>query len=100
MKNLKFEELMDLFTRSKNNKNYEEIISIHNEFERRVEKRKLMGKKPMRTSISGLEQTRLWLNDNNNLKNEKNQKTSENKNKLKKKNLRNDREVNKKNTLW
>ena len=59
-----------------------------------------MGKKPMRTSISGLKQTRLWLNENNNLKNENNQKTNENKNKLKNKNLRNDSDVNKKNTLW
>ena len=61
MKNLKFEDLMDLFLRSKNNKNYEEILSIHQEFERRVEKRKLMGKKPMKTSISGFQQTKLWL---------------------------------------
>ena len=98
MKNLKFEDLMDLFLRSKNNKNYEEILSIHQEFERRVKKRKLMGKKPMKTSISGFEQTKLWLNNNEDLTNKNIKKV--NNIKSKRRNLRNDNDINKKNTLW
>ncbi len=98
MKNLKFEDLMDLFLRSKKNKNYEEILSIHQEFERRVEKRKLMGKKPMKTSISGFEQTKLWLNNNEDLANRNINKV--NNIKSKRRNLRNENDINKKNTLW
>ena len=98
MKNLKFEDLMDLFLRSKKNKNYEEILSIHQEFERRVEKRKLMGKKPMKTSISGFEQTKLWLNNNEDLANRNIKKI--NNIKSKRRNLRNESDINKKNTLW
>tara|TARA_B100000575_G_C22859705_1_gene502427 strand:- start:257 stop:553 length:297 start_codon:yes stop_codon:yes gene_type:complete len=98
MKNLKFEDLMDLFLRSKNNKNYEEILSIHQEFERRVEKRKLMGKKPMKTSISGFQQTRLWLNNNKDLANRDIKKVKNIKSR--RSNLRNDNDINKKNTLW
>ncbi len=98
MKNLKFEDLMDLFLRSKKNKNYEEILSIHQEFERRVEKRKLMGKKPMKTSISGFEQTKLWLNNNEDLANKNIKKV--NNIKSKRRNLRNENDINKKNTLW
>ena len=89
---------MDLFLRSKNNKNYEEILSIHQEFERRVEKRKLMGKKPMKTSISGFEQTKLWLNNNEDLANKNIKKV--NNIKSKRRNLRNENDINKKNTLW
>ena len=89
---------MDLFLRSKKNKNYEEILSIHQEFERRVEKRKLMGKKPMKTSISGFEQTKLWLNNNEDLANRNIKKI--NNIKSKRRNLRNESDINKKNTLW
>ena len=89
---------MDLFLRSKKNKNYEEILSIHQEFERRVEKRKLMGKKPMKTSISGFEQTKLWLNNNEDLANKNIKKV--NNIKSKRINLRNENNINKKNTLW
>ncbi len=89
---------MDLFLRSKNNKNYEEILSIHQEFERRVEKRKLMGKKPMKTSISGFQQTKLWLNNNKDLANRDIKKVKNIKSK--RSNLRNENDINKKNTLW
>ena len=65
---LSFEDLMDLFKRDKDSKDYQEIQEIYNEFERRVSKRKLMGKKPMKTSISGFEQTLEWLNTNSHLK--------------------------------
>ena len=89
---------MDLFLRSKKNKNYEEILSIHQELERRVKKRKLMGKKPMKTSISGFEQTKLWLNNNEDLANKNIKKVNNIKsNRI---NLRNENNINKKNTLW
>ena len=54
---------MEIFLKSKKEKDYEEILNVNKEFSRRVEKRKLMGKKPMRTSKMGLEQTQRWLND-------------------------------------
>ena len=68
MQNLSFEDLMSLFSRSQKNNDYDEILNINKEFERRVSKRKLMGKKPMRTSLSGFEQTRERLEKNSELK--------------------------------
>ena len=68
MKNLSFEDLMNIFLKSQQIKDYQVIFNINKEFERRVTKRKLMGKKPMRTSVSGLEQTQEWLEKNSELK--------------------------------
>mgnify|MGYP001384791011 CR=1 FL=1 len=101
MKNLTFEELMDLFIRSKKYKNYEEILNINLEFERRINKKKLLEKKPTRTSISGFNQTKEWLNENSNLKKneEYNEKSLDSKKNSKNK-LRQDSDINKKNTLW
>ena len=67
MKNLSFEDLMNIFLKSQQIKDYQVIFNINKEFERRVTKRKLMGKIPMRTSISGLEQTQEWLTKNSDL---------------------------------
>ena len=67
MKNLSFEDLMNIFLKSQQVKDYQVIFNINKEFERRVTKRKLMGKKPMRTSVSGLEQTQEWLTKNSDL---------------------------------
>ena len=44
MQNLSFEDLMGLFLISKKNSDYEEVLNINKEFERRVSKRKLMQK--------------------------------------------------------
>lgn len=106
MKNLTFEELMNLFLISKENKNYTEVLNINSEFKRRVNKRKLMNKKPMKTSLSGLKQTEEWLNINSFLET-KADENSENVSKLKdrtskirNKNLREPTDINKKNTLW
>ena len=68
MKNLNFEDLMNIFLKSQQIKDYQVIFNINKEFERRVTKRKLMGKKPIRTSVSGLEQTQEWLEKNSELK--------------------------------
>ncbi len=106
MKNLNFEELMDLFLSYKENKDYKEVLKINLEFKRRVNKRKLMNKKPMKTSLSGLNQTEEWLNLNSFLKdkideNLKNRDVSKDKtSKIRNKNLREPTDINKKNTLW
>jgi len=101
MQNLSFEDLMSLFYRSQKNNDYDEILNINKEFERRVSKRKLMGKKPTRTSVSGFEQTLEWLEKNIELKTVvSNENIDGNyKNKLKKR-LREATDINKKNTLW
>jgi len=98
---LSFEDLMDLFSRSQKNNDYDEILNINKEFERRVSKRKLMGKKPMRTSLSGFEQTREWLEKNSELKTTEPDENidQDQKDKLKKR-LREDNDINKKNSLW
>ena len=91
---------------SKENKNYIEVLNINSEFKRRVNKRKMMNKKPMKTSLSGLNQTEEWLNLNSFLKdkvdeNLKNGDISKDKtSKIRNKNLREPTDINKKNTLW
>ena len=67
MKNLTFEELMELFIRSKKYKNFEVILNINLEFERRINKKKLLEKKPTRTYFR-FHQTKEWLDENSNLK--------------------------------
>ena len=101
MQNLSFEDLMGLFSRSQKNNDYDEILNINKEFERRVNKRKLMGKKPIRTSLSGFEQTLEWLKKNSKLKKMDPYENinQDQKNKLKKR-LREDTDINKKNSLW
>ena len=67
MKSFSFEDLMNIFLKSQQNKDYQVIFNINKEFERRVNKRKLMKKKPMKTSVSGFEQTQEWLVKNSDL---------------------------------
>ena len=101
MQKLSFEDLMDLFSRSQKNNDYDEVLNINKEFERRVSKRILMGKKPMRTSLSGLEQTQEWLEKNSELKTAESQQNidQDQKKKLKKR-LREDTDIKKKSSLW
>ena len=104
MNRLSFEDLMELFSDAKKERNFDEITKIKKEFERRVKKRKLMGKKPMRTSLSGLNQTSEWLNNNSELEYLSNQTLSKSvkdkTSKIRNKNLREPTDINKKNTLW
>ena len=72
-KDLSFEDLMNIFLKSQKNKDHQEILNINKEFERRVSKRKFLGKKPMRTSVSGLEQTQEWLENNSESKTKNNE---------------------------
>ena len=98
---LNFEDLMNLFLRSQKNRDYDEVLNINKEFERRVNKRKLMGKKPIKTSMSGYEQTRMWLEKNSKLKLIKkiDNQDKEIKDKIKKK-LRSDSDIKKRTSLW
>lgn len=101
MQKLSFEDLMDLFSRSQKNKDYDEVLNISKEFERRVNKRILMGKKPMRTSLSGLGQTQEWLEKNSELKTiERNENIDKDQKKKLKKRLREDTDISKKDSLW
>ena len=82
------------------------LISINKEFTRRVKKRILMGKKPMKTSLAGQEQTKKWIEKEPQLAKkirteESNKKwRSKNASKIRLKNLTNDTDINKKKTLW
>ena len=98
---LSFEDLMNLFLRSQKNRDYDEVLNINKEFERRVNKRKLMGKKPIKTSMSGYEQTRMWLEKNSKLKLIKKIDNQDKKiiDKIKKK-LRSDSDIKKRTSLW
>jgi len=98
---LSFEDLMNLFLRSQKNRDYDEVLNINKEFERRVNKRKLMGKKPIKTSMSGYEQTRMWLEKNSKLKLIKkiDNQDKKIKDKIKKK-LRSDSDIKKRTSLW
>ena len=60
-----------------------------------------MGKKPMRTSLSGFEQTQEWLEKNSELKTAESQENidQDQKKKLKKR-LREDTDIKKKSSLW
>lgn len=98
---LSFEDLMNLFLRSQKNRDYDEVLNINKEFERRVNKRKLMGKKPIKTSMSGYEQTRMWLEKNSKLKLIKkiDNQDKKIKDKIKKK-LKSDSDIKKRTSLW
>jgi hypothetical protein len=104
MNRLSFEDLMELFSDAKKERNFDEITKINKEFERRVKKRKLMGKKPIRTSLSGLNQTSEWLNNNSGLEYLSNQTLSKSvkdkTSKIRNKNLREPTDINKKKSLW
>ena len=61
MRKLSFEELMEKAISSKKDKDIRTLIRINKEFTRRVKKRILMDKKPMKTSLAGQEQTKKWI---------------------------------------
>ena len=51
MRNFSFEELMEKANNARKNKNMKTLINVNQEFNRRVKKRIMMGKKPMKTSL-------------------------------------------------
>ena len=61
MRALGFEELMEIAFNSRKNKDMKTLIEVNGEFKYRVSKREKMGKKPIKTSVAGLEQTSKWI---------------------------------------
>ena len=106
MRDLSFEELMERAISARKDKNMKTLISINKEFTRRVKKRILMGKKPMKTSLAGQEQTKKWIEKEPQLAKkirvgESNKKwRTKNLSKIRRKNLASDTDINKKKTLW
>ena len=63
MRSLGFEELMDIAFKARKKKDKEKLNEIKEEFDYRVNKRMKMGKKPMKTSLAGQEQTTKWIRE-------------------------------------
>lgn len=63
MRSLGFEELMDIAFQARKKKDKEKLNEIKEEFDYRVNKRMKMGKKPMKTSLAGQEQTTKWIHE-------------------------------------
>tara|TARA_Y100001980_G_C14222700_1_gene78066 strand:- start:217 stop:423 length:207 start_codon:yes stop_codon:yes gene_type:complete len=63
MRSLGFEELMDIAFKARKKKDKEKLNEIKEEFDYRVNKRMKMGKKPMKTSLAGQEQTTKWIHE-------------------------------------
>ena len=61
MRTLGFEELMEIAFNSRKNKDMKTLIEVNEEFKYRVSKREKMGKKLVKTSVAGLEQTSKWI---------------------------------------
>ena len=106
MRDLSFEELMERAISARKDENMKMLISINKEFTRRVKKRILMGKKPMKTSLAGQEQTKKWIEKEPQLAKKVRTQESNNKwrtknlSKIRRKNLTKDSDINKKKTLW
>jgi len=106
MRNLSFEELMEKAISSKKDKDIRTLIRINKEFTRRVKKRILMDKKPMKTSLAGQEQTKKWIEKDAQLaKKVRTQESNKkwrikNLSKIRRKNLTKDSDINKKKFLW
>ena len=99
---LSFEELMEKAIEAKNDNLPQVLADINEEFNRRIKKRTLMGKKPTKTSIAGEKQTADWLKNYNTLTSNEsnNQNRAKNLLKMKSKNLKSDTDINKKKSLW
>ncbi len=63
MRNLNFEELMDIAFKARKKKDLETLGNVNEEFLYRVERRKKLNKRPMKTSSAGLEQTNKWIEE-------------------------------------
>ena len=63
MRSLGFEDLMDIALKARKKKDKETLNEVKEEFDYRVNKRMKMGKKPMRTSLAGQEQTTKWIEE-------------------------------------
>jgi|TARA_B100000959_G_C14855051_1_gene571782 hypothetical protein len=106
MRNFSFEELMEKANNARKNKNMKTLINVNQEFNRRVKKRIMMGKKPMKTSLAGQQQTKKWIENDpesaKKIRTEVSNKKWRKKNisKIRIRNLTKDTDINKKKTLW
>ena len=63
MRKLGFEELMDLAFKSRKLKDLKTLKEANEEFNRRVERRIKLKRRVMKTSLSGQEQTKKWIQE-------------------------------------
>ena len=65
MRSLSFDELMDIAFKARKKKDKKMLSEVNQEFNYRVTKRTKMGKKQMKTSLAGQEQTNKWIEELN-----------------------------------
>ena len=63
MRQLGFEELMDLAFKARKLKDLKTLKEANEEFNRRVERRIKLKRRVMKTSLSGQEQTKKWIQE-------------------------------------
>ena len=63
MRQLGFEELMDLAFKSRKLKDLKTFKEVNEEFNYRVERRIKLKRRVMKTSLSGQEQTKKWIQE-------------------------------------
>ena len=63
MRKLGFEELMDLAFKSRKLKDLKTLKEVNEEFNYRVERRIKLKRRVMKTSLSGQEQTKKWIQE-------------------------------------
>ncbi len=65
MRSLGFDELMDIAFKARKKKDKKILSEVNQEFNYRVTRRTKMGKKPVKTSLAGQEQTKKWIEELN-----------------------------------
>ena len=63
MRQLGFEELMDIAFKARKSKEIETLKEVNEEFNYRVERRIKLKGRAMKTSLAGQEQTNKWIKD-------------------------------------
>jgi hypothetical protein len=63
MRQLSFEELMDVAFKARKSKEIETLKEVNEEFNYRVERRIKLKGRAMKTSLAGQEQTNKWIKD-------------------------------------
>ena len=61
MRQLGFEELMEIAFKARKSKDIEKLKEVNEEFNYRVERRIKLKRRVMKTSLSGQEQTKKWI---------------------------------------
>ena len=63
MRKLGFEELMDIAFKARKSKNLKTLKEVNEEFNYRVERRIKLKRRVMKTSLSGQDQTKKWIQE-------------------------------------